>query len=494
MFSAPAMPLREITRRHFLQESPLQLGAVALTALLSNDGQGAMRSDDPVAPRPSPFPATARNVIFLHMAGSPPHLDLLDYKPELNRRHGQLCPPEYFQGKRFAFTSDAPTLLGSPRKFRQHGQCGMWLSDALPQLGTLADDLCLVRSMNTDQFNHAPAQLMLYTGSPRLGRPSLGAWVTYGLGSENADLPGFVVLVSGGTNPSAGKSVWGSGFLPSVFQGVQCRTQGDPVLFVSDPHGMDRSLRRKSLDALNQLNRLQYERYRHAETQTRIAQYELAFRMQVAVPEVMDITRETSETLRDYGAEPGEASFGNNCLLARRLIEQGVRFVQLFDWGWDFHGTNPNEDLRDGLTRKCRGTDRAVAALLRDLKARGLLDETLVVFSGEFGRTPFREGRTAKGSVLGRDHFPDCYSMLLAGGGIAGGTIYGESDELGFQVARDPVHVHDLQATLLYLLGFDHQLLTFPYQGRDFRLTDVHGEVVAGILTAGARGQLDHLS
>jgi hypothetical protein len=494
MTSTRTIRLRETTRRHFLRESPLKLGAVAMTAMLSRAARGEIRADQPLAPRQAPLVPVARNVIVLHLAGSPPHLDLFDYKPQLNKRHGEPCPSEFFQGKRFAFTSDVPTLLGSPRRFRPHGQCGMWLSDALPQLGTLADDLCLIRSMNTDQFNHAPAELMLYTGSPRVGRPSFGTWATYGLGSENANLPGFIVLVSGGSNPSAGKSVWGSGFLPSVFQGVQCRTKGDAVLFASDPQGMDRWLRRKSLDTLNALNRLQYERYRHAETETRIAQYELAFRMQTAVPEVMDITRESAGTIRQYGAEPGEASFANNCLLARRLVEQGVRFVQLFDWGWDFHGTSPDQGLRDGLTNKCRGMDRAVAALLRDLKARGLLEETLVVLTGEFGRTPFREGRTAKSSILGRDHFPDCYSMMLAGGGIAGGTIYGESDELGFQVARDQVHVHDLQATLLYLLGFDHKLLTYPYQGREFRLTDVHGQAVSGILSARARKQLERLT
>ncbi len=474
--------LRAITRRHFLQASPLGLGALALAQLDGPLLAAADRTRDPLAAQSPMFPAQAKHVIFLHMAGSPPHLDLLDYKPELVKRHGQVCPPEYFQGKRFAFTSEAPTLLGTPRTFRQHGQCGMWLSDAIPQLASVADELCLVRSMHTDQFNHAPAQLLLYTGSPRLGRPSLGAWTTYGLGTENADLPGFVVLISGGTNPSAGKSVWGSGFLPSVFQGVQCRSQGDPVLFVTNPAGVDREMRRLSLDAIGDLNQLQFDRFGHEETQTRIAQYELAFRMQISVPEVMDIGQETAATLRSYGAAPGEASFANNCLLARRLVEQGVRYVQLFDWGWDFHGTNPNEDIRDGLTRKCRGVDQAVAALIRDLKARGLLEETLIVFSGEFGRTPFREGRTAKGDVLGRDHFPDCYSILMAGGGIRPGTIYGESDELGFRPASDAVHVHDLQATVLHLLGFDHERLTYRYQGRDFRLTDVHGQVVRGIL------------
>jgi hypothetical protein len=478
--------LQSVTRRHFLQTGPLGVGALALSSLMGRTGAGNAGAHDS-GQRGCLFRASARSVIFLHMAGSPPHLDLFDYKPELNKRHGQDCPAEYFQGKRFAFTSQQPTLLGSPHKFRQFGHCGMWMSDALPQLSAMVDDLCMIRSMNTDQFNHAPAELMLYTGSPRLGRPSMGSWVTYGLGSENADLPGFVVLVSSGTNPSSGKSVWGSGFLPSVYQGVQCRTDGDPVLFVSNPRGMDRQVRRMSLDALNDLNRIQYERFRDEETQTRIAQFELAFRMQVSVPEVMDISRETSATLSDFGAVPGEASFANNCLLARRLVEQGVRFVQLFDWGWDFHGTSREQSLGDGLREKCRGTDRAVAALLRDLKARGLLDETLVMFSGEFGRTPFREGRTAKGTILGRDHYPDCYSMLLAGGGIQGGVIYGESDELGFQVARDKVHVHDLQATILHLLGVDHERLTFRYQGRDFRLTDVHGQVVPGILTPSAR-------
>ncbi|HEY8504320.1 MAG TPA: DUF1501 domain-containing protein, partial [Gemmataceae bacterium] len=322
----------------------------------------------------------------------------------------------------------------------------------------------------------------LYTGSPRMGRPSMGAWVTYGLGSENQNLPGFVVLISGGTNPSAGKSAWGSGFLPSVFQGVQCRSQGDPVLYVSDPKGMGRDVRRASLDALRDLNEMQAADFGHPETVTRIQQYELAFRMQVSVPEAMDISRETTQTLRAYGAQPGDGSFASNCLLARRLVEQGVRYVQLFDWGWDFHGTNPSEDIRDGLTKRCEKMDRPVAALIRDLKARGLLGETLVIWSGEFGRTPFREGRTAKGSVLGRDHYPDCFTIFLAGGGVRPGITYGATDELGFSVTENLVHVHDLQATILHLLGFDHERLTYAYQGRQFRLTDVSGRVVPGIL------------
>jgi uncharacterized protein (DUF1501 family) len=291
-----------------------------------------------------------------------------------------------------------------------------------------------------------------------------------------------VVLISSGVQPNGGKNSYGSGFLPSVYQGVQCRTKGDPVLYASDPEGMDRDVRRMSLDTLRELNELQANELGHPETRTRIAQYELAFRMQTAVPEVMDITRETKETLTAYGAKPGISSFANNCLLARRLVEQGVRYVQLFDWGWDFHGTNPKEDIRDGLTTKCATMDRSIATLIKDLRQRGLLDDTLIICGGEFGRTPFREGRTARGKVLGRDHFPDCYSMWMAGGGVKGGMAHGESDELGFNVARDKVHIHDLQATIMHLLGFDHERLTYRFQGRDYRLTDVHGQVVKQIL------------
>jgi hypothetical protein len=311
----------------------------------------------------------------------------------------------------------------------------------------------------------------------------MGSWVTYGLGSENENLPGFVVLISSGTQPSAGQSAWGTGFLPSVFQGVQCRSKGDPVLYVSDPPGMSRELRRRTLDALRELNEQQAVELGHPETVTRIAQYELAYRMQASVPDVMDISREPASVLEAYGAKPGEASFANNCLLGRRLLEKGVRFVQLFDWGWDFHGTRPQEDIRDGLTRKMARTDQPVAALIRDLKTRGLLDDTLVVWGGEFGRTPFREGRTAASEVLGRDHFPDAFAVFLAGGGVKHGITYGETDELGFSVTQNKVHVHDLQATIMHLLGFDHEKLTFRFQGRDYRLTDVHGHVVQDILT-----------
>ncbi len=433
--------IRHQTRRQFLRASgQFSLGAIALQAL-----GAAPAPVNPLAPRPSHYAAKVKRVIYLHMSGGPPHLDLFDYKPELVKRDGQPAPDDFIKGRRFAFTTGTPLLMGTPRQFAQYGRSGMWMSDAVPHFHGLADDLCLIKSMHTDQFNHTPAELLLFTGSPRGGRPSMGSWVTYGLGSENADLPGFVVLISSGTQPSAGQSAWGTGFLPSVFQGVQCRSKGDPVLYVSDPPGMSRALRRQTLDALRVLNERQAAELGHPETLTRIAQYELAFRMQASVPEVMDIGREPASVLEAYGAVPGEASFANNCLLGRRLLEQGVRFVQLFDWGWDFHGTTPREDIRDGLTRKMARTDRPVAALMRDLRERGLLEDTLVVWGGEFGRTPFREGRTAKGDVLGRDHFPDAFTVFLAGGGVKHGYTHGETDELGFSVTRDKVHVHDLQ-------------------------------------------------
>ncbi|GIW81771.1 MAG: sulfatase [Gemmatales bacterium] len=475
---------RHMTRRHFLRDCQLGIGSMALATLLHRDTKAGIADKplNPLAPKRPHFDARAKSVIFLHMAGSPPHLDLFDYKPELVKRDGELCPDEFYKGKRFAFTSARPKLLGTPQKFSQHGQCGAWVADILPNIAKVVDDITFIKSMNTDQFNHAPAQMFLYTGSPRMGRPAMGAWVTYGLGSENENLPGYVVLISGGTNPSAGKSAWGSGFLPTVYQGVQCRSKGDPVLYLSNPKGMDRDVRRLSLDALRDLNELQARELGHPETVTRIAQYELAYRMQISAPEVMDVSRETRQTLEMYGAQPGDGSFASNCLLARRLVEQGVRFVQLFDWGWDFHGTSPSTGIGDGLAKRCQLMDRPVAALLTDLKARGLLDETLVIWSGEFGRTPFREGRTAKSKVLGRDHYPDCYTMFLAGGGIKRGFTFGASDELGFTVAENKVHVHDLQATILHLLGLDHEKLTYRYQGRDFRLTDVFGHVVHDIL------------
>lgn len=476
--------LQQQTRRQFLSGAgQFSLGAIALQALGQGRAAASVDSAVPFAARPSPVKAKVKRVIYLHMSGGPPHLDLFDYKPELVKRNGQDAPDQFVKGKTFAFTNGTPKLMGTPRTFSQHGEGGIWMSDAIPNFHGVANEMCVIKSMFTEQFNHAPAELLLFTGSARQGRPSMGSWVTYGLGSENDNLPGFVVLISSGVQPSGGQSCWGTGFIPSVFQGVQCRSKGDPVLYVSDPPGMDRQLRRTTLDALRDLNLEQAAGLGHQETQTRIAQYELAYRMQASVPEVMDIRRESQQTLEDYGAVPGESSFANNCLLARRLLEQDVRFVHLFDWGWDFHGTNGNEDIRGGLTNKMQRTDKPVSALIRDLKQRGLLEDTLIVWGGEFGRTPFREGRTSGSAILGRDHFPDAFSLFLAGGGIKGGISYGETDELGFSVATDKVHVHDLQATILHLLGLDHERLTYRFQGRDFRLTDVHGKVIQGILS-----------
>jgi hypothetical protein len=470
-----------VTRRHFLRDCQIGLGGIALAGLLGG-AASAQETANPMRPRPPHYTGRAKNVIYLHMAGSPPHLDLFDYKPMLVRRNGEPCPESFLQGRRFAFTSGVPRLLGTPQRFAQHGQSGQWMSEAVTHLPTIADELCFIKSMHTEQFNHAPAELLLFTGSPQFGRPGMGSWVTYGLGSESQDLPGYIVLVSSGTFPSAGNSCWNNGFLPSIYQGVQCRSQGDPVLYVSNPNGMDANMRRLSLDALRDLNELQAGELGNPETRTRIEQYEMAFRMQTAVPEVMDITRESQRVIDAYGAQPGQASFANNCLLARRLIERGVRFVQLHDWGWDFHGTGSGRDIKFGLPVKCRTMDRAVTALIRDLKHRGLLDETIVIWSGEFGRSPFREGRTANSANLGRDHHPFSFTLFAAGGGFKPGMTLGASDELGFDVGTHPVHPHDLQATILHLLGLEHTRLTYRYQGRDYRLTDVHGHVVREVL------------
>jgi hypothetical protein len=471
--------LQHVTRRHFLRTGSLGLGGLALSTLMGSGATAVKSTGLPDIPHHAP---KAKRVIYIHLAGSPPNLDLFDYKPDLVKRDGQDCPESFLEGRRFAFTSGVPKLLGSPREFRQFGEAGIWMSDAIPHFHGIADEICVVNSMHTDQFNHAPAELLMLTGHPRQGRPSIGSWVTYGLGSENSDLPAFVVMISSGSQPSAGRNAWGSGFLPSVHQGVQCQSKGDPVVYVTNPPGMGRDVRRQTLDALDAINRAQHEEFGNPETLTRIAQFELAYRMQATAPEVMDISREPSHVLEAYGAVPGESSLANNCLLARRLAESDVRFIQLFDWGWDFHGTNPSEDIRDGLTRKCATMDKPVAALIRDLKERGLLDDTLVIWTGEFGRTPFREGRTAGGDILGRDHYPDCYTMFMAGGGVKSGHRHGASDELGFGVIENGVHVHDLQATILHLLGVNHERLTYRFQGRDFRLTDVHGKVVKALL------------
>ncbi|MCH8822754.1 MAG: DUF1501 domain-containing protein [Planctomycetes bacterium] len=473
--------IRDITRRHFLSSTAMGLGSIGLSSLLGSNTFGSNTQSDGDTNLLPHFAPRAKRIIYLHMAGSPPQQDLFDYKPLLNKLHGQTAPKELYDNIRFAFIKGDPTILGSPYNFARHGANGTWVSELLPNFASIVDDVTIVKSMHTDQFNHAPAQLFLYTGSPQLGRPSMGSWITYGLGSEADNLPGFVVLVSGNKTPSAGKSVWGSGFLPSVYQGVQCRSVGDPVLFVSDPDGMSRQTRRRSLDALRDLNEMQQQESGDPEVLSRIEQYELAFRMQMSVPEVMDISREPELILDSYGAEPGKASFANNCLLARRLIENGVRFVQLFDWGWDTHGTGKSDDIVHQLPLKCKQMDRPVAALIKDLKRRGLLEDTLVIWSGEFGRTPMNEARNGS-KYLGRDHHPGCFTIWMAGAGVKSGLVYGETDPLGYTITKNPVHVHDLQATILHLLGLDHERLTYRYQGRDFRLTDVHGRVVKDIL------------
>lgn len=464
------------TRRHFLGNCSLGLGALAMGQLAGTAQGTALAStaqtsgsDNPLAARRAMIPPRAKNVIYLHMAGSPPQHELFDYKPELARLDRQECPQELIEGKNFAFIKGTPKLLGPVYNFCQHGESGLMLGETLPHLAQHADDMCVVKSMHTDQFNHAPAQLLLHTGNSQFGGSSMGAWVTYGLGSENDNLPGYMVMVSGGKQPSGGKSLWGSSFLPSVYQGVQCRSEGDPILFVSNPPGMSRDIRKASLDTLTQLNQREYEQYKDPETLTRIKQYELAFRMQTAVPEVMDISRESQHTLTSYGADPGKASFANNCLLARRLVEQGVRFVQLFDWGWDIHGTAKYDDMFTQFPLKCKETDQAVAALLTDLKQRGMLDDTLVIWGGEFGRTPMIEARNGT-KFVGRDHHPDCFSIWMAGGGMKGGFSYGSTDELGFRVAENGVHVRDFQATVLHALGLDPHALHYPFQGLNQRL------------------------
>ncbi len=468
---------RAITRRHFLRRGSAGMGALAFAGLLDEGlfGAGAASRGTPH------FPPRAKSIIYLHMAGSPPQQDLFDFKPRLNELHGAPCPEAFLENERFAFIRGHPKILGSPYRFRRHGASGAWVSELLPHFSTIVDDVMLVQSMHTDEFNHAPAQLFLYTGSPRLGRPSMGSWLTWGLGSENRNLPGFVVLVSGGKTPSAGQSVWGSGFLPSVHHGVQCRSSGEPVLYVSDPKGMDRDLRRRSLDTLRAMNEARQAEHGDPETLSRIEQYELAFRMQMSVPEVMDIGLEPASVRAMYGAEPGAPSLANNCLLARRLVERGVRFVQLFDWGWDTHGTGPNDDIVTQLPRKCRAMDRPVSALVLDLKQRGLLDDTLVVWSGEFGRTAMNEERNGS-KYLGRDHHPHCFTIWMAGAGVRSGEVIGATDELGYHITDTPIHVHDLQATILHLMGLDHERLTHRFQGRDFRLTDVHGRVATELL------------
>ena len=472
--------LKLITRRHFFQRCGVGVGTVALASLLNERLLGG-DTVNLLAPKAPHFPGKAKRVIYLHMAGSPSQLDLFDYKPKLQEMNGQACPESLFKKERFAFIKGVPKMLGTPHTFARHGKSGTELSQLLPHTAEIVDEIAVVKSMYTEQFNHAPAQLFLHTGSARLGRPSMGSWLTYGLGSETQDLPAFVVLVSGGKTPDGGASLWGSGFLPTIYQGVQCRSQGDPVLYVSNPPGLNGKVRRDSLDALNDLNALQLKSVGDPETVTRIAQYEMAYRMQTSVPELMEIAKEPASIHELYGTEPGKVSFANNCLLARRLVERGTRFVQLFHWGWDQHGEQKDTDIRYGLERQTKATDRACAGLIKDLKQRGLLEDTLVIWGGEFGRTPMNEERNGS-KFLGRDHHPHCFTIWMAGGGIKPGITYGATDDLGYHVSENKVHVHDLQATILHCLGLDHTKLTYRFQGRDFRLTDVHGEVVKGLL------------
>ncbi len=474
--------LRNQTRRHFFADCGVGLGTMAL-ASLGSSAQASPRTRDAgqtVLRRPH-FPARAKNVIFLFMAGGPSQLDLFDDKPELRRRHGEPLPPSLLAGKRFAFmdsfAKEAPKLLASKRKFAQHGESGATVSECLPHLAGVVDDLTFIRSMRTEPINHAPAKLFTNTGTTQFGRPSMGAWVTYGIGSESSDLPGFVVLQSGPRGPRGGSPLWGSGFLPTTFQGVPFRNGPEPIVDLARPLGVSEHSQRAVLDAVNDLNRARLDVTGDPEIKTRIAAYEMAYQMQTSAPDLIDLAGESAATLALYGATPGQSSYANNCLLARRLVERGVRFVQLYHTNWDHHG-GPGEDLDESLDTVCRDVDQASAALIVDLKSRGLLDETLVVWGGEFGRTPMGEIRER----TGRNHHVDAYTMWLAGGGIRAGMSFGQTDEFGFDVVEKPVHVHDLHATMLHLIGLDHLRLTYHVQGRDFRLTDVAGEVVAGLL------------
>ena len=452
-----------LPRRWFLQDCAIGLGAAAISALAGTD---------PLAPKKPQFAPKAKRVICLFMAGGPSQLELFDYKPQLEKFSGTLPPPELLKGYRAAFINPNSTLLGPKFKFAKYGQSGAELSELIPHTAEIVDDITIVKSMVTDAFNHAPGQLLMNTGSQLFGRPSAGAWITYGLGSESRDLPAFVVFSSGQKGPSGGNSCWGSGFLPTVYQGVQFRGSGDPVLYLSNPEGVTPEIQKDTIDTVSKLNRMRLDTMGDPEIATRINSFEMAFRMQTSAPELMDLSKETPATLDMYGAVPGKPSFANNCLLARRLVERGVRFVQLYHEAWDQHGS-----LVKDLKKNCIDTDKACAALVKDLKQRGLLEDTLVIWGGEFGRTPMVQGGND-----GRDHHPNAFTMWFAGGGMKRGAVIGATDELGFNAVDNKVHVHDLHATMLHLLGFDHTKLTYRFQGRDFRLTDVHGNVIKELI------------
>jgi hypothetical protein len=464
-----AAAARHVSRRWFLRDCGVGLASIALSQLLTQEGRAAVRN--PLAARTAPLPAKAKRVIFLFQAGGPSHLELFDNKPELTKRDGQLPPAELLKNYRSAFINPNSALLAPKFKFQRHGQTGLELSELLPHLGKVADELCVIKSMQTDAVNHAPAQIFMNTGSQQFGRPSLGAWSLYGLGSEAENLPGYVVL-SSAKGTSGGASNWGCGFLPTIYGGTPFRSSGDPILYLSNPKGLDQETQRASLDALERLNQKHFVAQGDPEITARIQAYEMAYKLQQSAPDLMDLSQESQATLELYGCDPKKAGYARNCLLARRLVERGVRFVQLFHEAWDQHG-----GLATALPRNCRDTDQATAALIMDLKQRGLLEDTLVVWGGEFGRTPM-----VQGSNDGRDHHNRGFTMLLAGGGVKRGYVHGATDDFGFNVVRDPVHVHDLHATILHLLGFDHTKLTFRFQGRDYRLTDVHGQVVRELI------------
>ncbi len=471
----------EITRRHFLRNCGVGLGKIALAGLLTNALPGRLRGANgvegarPLAPRQPHFAGTAKRVIHLFMGGAPSQLELFDNKPELVKLEGKPLPPSVIAGQRYAFIRPDAAVLGPRFKFSRHGQCGAELSEMLPHLAGVVDEICLIRSVHTDQFNHAPAQLFFNTGFSQPGRPSLGSWALYGLGAETENLPAFVVMSTGSL--SGGSALWSSGFLPTLYTGIRFRNQGPPILNVNSPGGVDTKLQRDTIDAVGALNQRRFALDADPEIATRIAAYEMAFRLQTSAPELMNLRSESPGTLALYGCDPDKPSFARSCLLARRMIERGVRFVNLYHEGWDAHS-----DVAGNVRNNAGATDKASAALVTDLKRRGLLDDTLVIWGGEFGRTPMVESNPALGRSQGRDHHPQACTIWMAGGGIRQGVTYGATDDLGFHVVENPVHVHDLQATILHCLGFDHEKLTYRHAGRDFRLTDVHGQVVKAVL------------
>lgn len=478
------------SRREFLASSASGVGGLALAAMFGRDGRlraAHPEFSDPLAPKPPHFAPKAKNCIFIFMAGAPSQIDLFDPKPKLNELHGQPLPTSMTENVRFAFIQkESAVLMGSNRTFTKYGQSGMELSDLLPNIGSCADDIALIRSMHTEAFNHHPGQLMMNTGVMTFGRPSMGSWINYGLGSEADNLPGYVVLTTG-RGTSGGATNWGSGFLPSTYQGVLFRNQGDPILHLSNPQGITGKLQQSSIDALKELNLKHHDETLDPEIVSRIASYELAFRMQAAAPELIDLSGESEATLDEYGVNRtegdaknyenrGEGEFGSfsrNCLLARRMVERGVRFINIYHATWDHHA-----NIDQGLKFNCMMADQPVAALIKDLKQRGLLDTTLVVWGAEFGRTPLGENRQGRDSNTGRDHHPFAFSIWMAGGGVRGGQVLGETDEIGWNITQDPIHINDLHATVLRLFGLEHTKLTYRHQGRDFRLTDVAGNVV----------------